>query len=996
MRRRSRRRSALRVRPILAAIACIAVACSVAQQGLVLRHMFYYSDDESERQLNHRDQALQVHWKEEFSPIEASGEVLSEEQAEAQAQADMYISETTASETAGATNVESEAQADTPVSEAVASDTANVTDVESTVSCPRLVDGGIVLLVWAYDDPPQEHRLEMSIRSLPTNVDVRVFCGSSECIRRVQNALALHIQPSSCIHLTRLTVQLLAHDTPMQDWTDHHVQAKLLSAHNYEEHLQVAMQLAALYKYGGKLLHLLHTNVLEELQYYPRRYFFTPTPSHDKSLELIDHGGSVMSPRGGLWGAAAPERSSEIHQLMNRILAAYSWDKDLASRYSKEVWPVRYNFDTFCTEDTNCRKVTTKEIVGPLATSTALPPNRIYATLGFEADMRNPFVLYQQEKTKGDQGDEINGLAGMQFLPRLDAFIERDRLDIVRLTTSGRDMNRTVTLRTPSSVMNPHQKVHVFLNGWWGTGNLVWPPPSYIEPVTVGMHFDPSVHDKIRTRESRAFLKKNAPAGASDPKTLQLLRANKTSIDSIFTACLTMSLTFPPLEDRNGGVLIVNVDESDRLEQIVPPEVLASATYLTQDLVRSQMSNDRVLNLNLAYSELMQYRQAKVVVTGAVHVALSSVAMGTAVIFIDNDNARSSGRLEGLERLMYVVPMGQNGFIGGFDWENPPKNPSRGTIKRYSNTIKHLAACHTGISDSARKFGLVPDTWKADEGLVVCGDGSPTFSNRTIHIATVVDANFLHIVFPSWINALARSNGHEELVVYMLTYALSSKQLCLLRHIVANVLPNATVYTVPVDFLEARAKNYVGLTHVSIATQARLYLPSLLPCVSKVIWIDLDAFAVGLLRTLWSVPLPACGICGRTSHKPFLNRNKYLKQSQWTEKFGNGFNAGVMLISLDSLRKHEFEETLVSHWGEELGQNDQLVYNLACNGTHGALEYRMNVFQKYPEFTPPREEWILVHFQSSNKPWKGKKLDKDFQRVWDMNRLTFEDAIAVA
>ena len=63
-------------------------------------------------------------------------------------------------------------------------------------------------------------------------------------------------------------------------------------------------------------------------------------------------------------------------------------------------------------------------------------------------------------------GDEIQAFPGLQFLPFVDVFVERDNLKMSR----GND------------------KVTCFFNAWWGSPKANWPPPSNINPIMLSIH----------------------------------------------------------------------------------------------------------------------------------------------------------------------------------------------------------------------------------------------------------------------------------------------------------------------------------------------------------------------------------------------------------------------------------------------------------------------------------------------------------------------------
>ncbi len=69
------------------------------------------------------------------------------------------------------------------------------------------------------------------------------------------------------------------------------------------------------------------------------------------------------------------------------------------------------------------------------------------------------FALLRYRNTR-NLGDEIQSIAARQFLPRVDGFIDRDRL-----VMSGRKKNANFKL---------------ILNGWYSHSPERWPPPPNI------------------------------------------------------------------------------------------------------------------------------------------------------------------------------------------------------------------------------------------------------------------------------------------------------------------------------------------------------------------------------------------------------------------------------------------------------------------------------------------------------------------------------------
>src|SRR5688572_10324305 len=68
-------------------------------------------------------------------------------------------------------------------------------------------------------------------------------------------------------------------------------------------------------------------------------------------------------------------------------------------------------------------------------------------------------------------GDEVQSLAALRFLPRVDRLVDRDNLSSFETAE-----------RTPVSVI---------LNGWYGHRPENWPPAPCIRPLLVSVHFSP-------------------------------------------------------------------------------------------------------------------------------------------------------------------------------------------------------------------------------------------------------------------------------------------------------------------------------------------------------------------------------------------------------------------------------------------------------------------------------------------------------------------------
>jgi len=111
-------------------------------------------------------------------------------------------------------------------------------------------------------------------------------------------------------------------------------------------------------------------------------------------------------------------------------------------------------------------------------------------------------------------GDEIQGFPGLQFLPYVDVFVERDNLKMSR----------------------GNNRVTCFFNAWWGSKRASWPPPSNINPIMLSIHIANGI--KNIWSKNIDYLKKHAPFGCRDYVTLDYFR--KHGIEAYFSGCLTL------------------------------------------------------------------------------------------------------------------------------------------------------------------------------------------------------------------------------------------------------------------------------------------------------------------------------------------------------------------------------------------------------------------------------------------------------------------------
>lgn len=221
-------------------------------------------------------------------------------------------------------------------------------------------------------------------------------------------------------------------------------------------------------------------------------------------------------------------------------------------------------------------------------------------------------------------GDEIQSIAARQFLPRVDYYVERDRLNSYRFA----------------------ERPKLILNGWYTHRPNVWPPEQdKFDPLIISFHISNQYGSSIKALTSPKaieFYKRHEPVGCRDFFTRELLVSK--GVDAYFSGCLTLTLPRNAQVQRGEEVLAVDVSEPT-LAKLVPSLAERASIlrithrrpfyqYLPVRAVRKLIRYTRYYDFYCAGKLLERYARAKFVITSRLHCALPCLAMGTPVVMI--------------------------------------------------------------------------------------------------------------------------------------------------------------------------------------------------------------------------------------------------------------------------------------------------------------------------------------------------------------------------
>ena len=302
-------------------------------------------------------------------------------------------------------------------------------------------------------------------------------------------------------------------------------------------------------------------------------------------------------------------------------------------------------------------------------------------------------------------GDYIQSLAAARFLPRVDKYVSREKLN---------------------EYNGPRLKL--IMNGWFMHRPSNWPPSPKIDPLVTSFHLNSQAKDKLLSQRSIDWFKKNEPIGCRDEYTLQLL--SNAGVATYLSGCLTSTfkneynyrtndIYFADVLFRVPGWStsartpreflkaiisgdLIKVNQRNRLlNEIFGKQILDQSKYISHYHPARHSENER---FSVAEDFLKKYATAKLVVTSRLHCAIPCLAFGTPVIFIHFGfkNEYDNCRLKGVTDLFNTIYIDENENISS-NFDIPQKINEDFILKNPESFRRNVPvlenACKTFIKD---------------------------------------------------------------------------------------------------------------------------------------------------------------------------------------------------------------------------------------------------------------------------------------------------------
>lgn len=249
-----------------------------------------------------------------------------------------------------------------------------------------------------------------------------------------------------------------------------------------------------------------------------------------------------------------------------------------------------------------------------------------------------------------------------------------------------------------------------------------------------------------------------------------------------------------------------------------------------------------------------------------------------------------------------------------------------------------------------------------------------------IHIALCLDNNYVPYC-ATVMASVIYNNQEEEITFHLLTDGITQKHEDILQEW-TDVYPKIFLSCYRIN--KAMFEDFpLGNAYLNLSTYFRLLLPSLLPDVDKVIYLDCDVVVNGSLKGLWGIDVVDKGLAGVrdriNDYVRVYNRLDYLMKDGYV-------NAGVLLINLKRWREDNvFQKAIeiAKAVPERLKNHDQDIINMIYHGQIKMLDFKYNLLEYYmytedwlymdrkyyPQIERACQEPVIIHFCMPQKPW---------------------------
>ena len=600
------------------------------------------------------------------------------------------------------------------------------------------------------------------------------------------------------------------------------------------------------------------------------------------------------------------------------------------------------------------------------------------------------YKLLDRSRTSRNRGDYVQSLAALSnllrfqsveyvgdtklsnYLNNLKKEIHSDR----QIVTHKAKVQPVAIDRDFSSGREYPENSWLISNGWFMhrnfQGPVDFPYPKNVLPLMISFHIqDPDV----LTEETVAELKRIEPIGCRDWTTLYRLR--DFGIKAFFSGCVTTTV----------GQVLPKATKTQEKKLALVETKLDQKKYEGWQVDNYIQIGEFVRDLDLvdgiedARQMLAAYAPYQRVATSRLHCYLPARSMGLPVDFSPKNLA--DVRFEGLINLDEAAfNKIRNGIEDKLELtlkailEGKSEKEVRALWAEICQAEVEFAENYATTYSQVTESNI--DVPKAVAALTASklNVGSNPRGDKAIDVAFALDQN-LEKMIPVVIQSLV-DHTKREVNAHVMTRGLGEDFRARMGKLFPEV--NFSFY----NFDDVNYGDSINLiSHISVSTMDRLFLPEMLKDLDKIVYLDIDILIQGDVGYLYDLELGSNVFAGkRTNSKAWANMIRPITRATlqfpyekaWdirkrlhdkSDLTSRTFNAGVLILNLKVMRQENFTATHL-YLVEQCRMNDQDVFNIYSQNRVLNLDSAWNHVPSHDFNITPK----IIHWAGPSKPWK--------------------------
>lgn len=242
--------------------------------------------------------------------------------------------------------------------------------------------------------------------------------------------------------------------------------------------------------------------------------------------------------------------------------------------------------------------------------------------------------------------------------------------------------------------------------------------------------------------------------------------------------------------------------------------------------------------------------------------------------------------------------------------------------------------------------------------------------NNTIPIFFAVDDGYIPFLAVAIESILAHASKENYYLIKILYTNISDKNKRIIKKYENDIL-NIEFVDLTYYINEVKDKLYTR-DYYTKTTYFRLFLPDLYPQFDKVLYLDSDITVLTDIAELYNINvkdnLVAAAPDDVIQNEPIFQ--EYVEKVVGVSDYRHYFNAGILVMNLDELRKFKFQEKFLYllETTKYAVVQDQDYLNRMCKGRVKLFDNTWNRMPIGGDIVP-REELKLIHYNLAYKPW---------------------------